>query len=167
MCALQLPEDAGITSYAVDQRWGIDNCTMSSDDWPFSWVPHQLIDKCVVGGLVPEDAGVSISVNLVGLKIGALDLSTNSGAVEARNVTAYSSLRVRAARGFKGFGLQSRRFTFDTLGGDIEIDQVVFRQNESYDSIASDSTPRARFSRGAGWVNTREDFETRVSVCTT
>eukprot|EP01051_Picozoa_sp_SAG22_P001731 SAG22_NODE_71_length_22540_cov_8.918052_15_plen_1445_part_00 len=159
---VDLPADATIASYAVDQRWSIHNCTIERGAWPFSMVPHQLLSECLVGGLVPEDPHFSILADLRGLPIATLDLSTNRGAVQARNVTTYGSLRVHAARGFAGYDLESKRFSIASQGGDIDVSRITFRQNESHNSFGeADHRPVATLSRGGGWLNTREDWETR------
>jgi hypothetical protein len=148
---VQLPLGLALGSYAVEQRWAVDNCTVSRDDFPFSLVPRRLLAPCVIGGLVPLSEPLSIRTELPGLVLGAVELSTNRGAVEVHDVAATGSLRVLAARGINVSGLRAHVLRLDSRGGDIRVERVELAAGAASAASGVAALPQMLISRGAGW----------------
>ncbi len=114
-------------SLAIHQRWQVSECTTTREEapWPVSALPPRVVPECVIGRRVPIDAPVSMRLELPGVQLAALDLSTNArnggGMIEVSDIETSLRMDVRATAGFAGRRLRTPQLSVYSLAGDIDV----------------------------------------------
>ena len=114
-------------SLAIHQRWEVSECTTTREEapWPLSSLPARVVPDCVIGRRVPIDAPSSMRLELPGVQLASVDLSTQArnggGMIEVSDVEASVRMDVRAIAGFSGTRLRTPRLSVYSLAGDIEV----------------------------------------------
>eukprot|EP01043_Picozoa_sp_COSAG02_P035235 COSAG02_NODE_2510_length_8629_cov_2.483236_3_plen_1353_part_00 len=125
----QFERDNGL-SLAIHQRWKVSECTTTREEapWPVSALPPRVVPECVIGRRVPIDAPVSMRLELPGIQLAAVDLSTNvrngGGMIEVSDVETSVRMDVRATAGFTGRRLRTPQLSVYSLAGDIEVHSI-------------------------------------------